>query len=89
MTNTLSELKRRNIFRVAGVYAVAGWLLAQLASVLESSLNMPGWFDTVVVSLLLICFPVAMILAWAFGIYRSLPLLSRMNIKGFKHKLLY
>jgi TolB-like protein/Flp pilus assembly protein TadD len=66
MTNTLSEFKRRNIFRVAGVYAVAGWLLAQMAAVLESSLNMPGWFDTVVVSLLLIGFPVAMILAWAF-----------------------
>jgi TolB-like protein/Tfp pilus assembly protein PilF len=74
MTNTLSEFKRRNIFRVAGVYAVAGWLLAQLASVLESSLNMPGWFDTVVVSLLLICFPVAMILAWAF----------EMTPEGFK-----
>ncbi|MFT5609731.1 MAG: TolB-like protein [Polaribacter sp.] len=74
MTNTLSELKRRNIFRVAGVYAVAGWLLAQLASALESSLNMPGWFDTVVVSLLLLGFPVAMILAWAF----------EMTPEGFK-----
>lgn len=62
----LSELRRRNIFRVAGVYAVAGWLLAQMAAVLENSLNMPSWFDTVVVSLLLIGFPIAMILAWAF-----------------------
>lgn len=66
MGNLLSELRRRNIFRVAGVYAVAGWLLAQMAAVLENSLNMPGWFDTVVVSLLLIGFPIAMILAWAF-----------------------
>ena len=66
MGNLLSELKRRNIFRVAGVYAVAGWLLAQMAAVLENSLNMPAWFDTVVVSLLLIGFPIAMILAWAF-----------------------
>lgn len=66
MNKLISELKRRNIFRVAGVYAVAGWLLAQMAAVLENSLNMPAWFDTVVVSFLLIGFPVAMILAWAF-----------------------
>lgn len=60
------ELKRRNVFRVAGVYAVVGWLLAQAAGVLENSLNMPGWFDTVVVSLLLLGLPVALVLAWAF-----------------------
>jgi TolB-like protein len=60
------ELKRRNVFRVAGVYAVVGWLLAQAAGVLENSLNMPGWFDTVAVSALLLGFPVAIILAWAF-----------------------
>jgi len=66
MGSLLSELKRRNIFRVAGVYAVAGWLLAQMASVLESSMNMPAWFDTMVVSCLLLGFPIAMILAWAF-----------------------
>jgi|GEM_PF-826515 len=66
MNNLLSELKRRNIFRVAGVYAVIGWLLAQMASVLEESMNMPGWFDTMVVSCLLLGFPIAMILAWAF-----------------------
>ena len=60
------ELKRRHVFRVAGVYAVAGWLIAQAAGVLENSLNMPGWFDTVIVSALLLGFPVALVLAWAF-----------------------
>lgn len=60
------ELKRRNLFRVAGVYAVVGWLLAQAAVVLETSLGFPGWFDGVVVGFLLIGFPVAMVLAWAF-----------------------
>lgn len=74
MGSILSELKRRNLFRVAGVYAVAGWLLAQMAAVLENSLNMPAWFDTVVVSFLLIGFPIAMILAWAF----------EMTPEGFK-----
>ena len=74
MSSIFSELKRRNVFRVAGVYAVVGWLLVQMAAVLENSLNMPGWFDTVVVSFLLIGFPIAMILAWAF----------EMTPEGFK-----
>lgn len=66
MGNFVSELRRRNIFRVAGVYAITGWLLAQMASVLEAALNMPDWFDTMIVSALLLGFPIAMILAWAF-----------------------
>ena len=60
------ELKRRNVFRVAGVYAVVGWLLTQVASALENALSLPGWFDTVIVSALLIGLPIALILAWAF-----------------------
>ncbi|NHK26624.1 tetratricopeptide repeat protein [Parvularcula flava] len=59
-------MRRRNVFRVAGVYAVVGWLIAQISSVLESSLSLPDWFDAVVVTLLLLGFPVAMLLAWAF-----------------------
>lgn len=68
MGKLFSELKRRNIFRVAGVYAVVGWLLAQMASVLENAMNMPTWFDTMVVSCLLLGFPIALILAWAFEV---------------------
>jgi len=64
--NFFRELRRRNVFRVAGVYAVVGWLIAQIASILESSLGLPDWFDAVVVTLLLLGFPVAMLLAWAF-----------------------
>ena len=60
------ELKRRNVFRVAGVYAVVGWLLTQVSSALENALSLPGWFDAVIVSALLIGFPIALILAWAF-----------------------
>ena len=61
-----SELKRRNVFRVAGVYAVVGWLLMQVAAALEDAVNLPAWFDGMVVSLLVICFPLALIFAWAF-----------------------
>jgi uncharacterized membrane protein YhdT len=62
----IHELRRRTIFRVAGVYAVVGWILAQASGVLEDALGLPAWFDTLVVSLLLIGFPIAMLLAWAF-----------------------
>ncbi|WOJ96472.1 hypothetical protein R0137_14630 [Congregibacter brevis] len=76
MPGFYSKLKQRNVFRVAGVYAVVGWLLAQIASTLESSLSLPAWFDSLVVSLLLLGFPVALVFAWAFeltpeGIRRS------------------
>ncbi len=66
MTEILTELRRRNIFRVAGVYAVVGWILMQVAGALENAMNLPPWFDTLVVSLLLLGFPIAMLLAWAF-----------------------
>ena len=66
MSNLFTELKRRNIFRVVSVYVVVGWLLMQFASILESSIGLPDWFDGMVVALLLIGFPIAMVLAWAF-----------------------
>jgi hypothetical protein len=59
----LGELKRRNVFRVAGVYAVVGWLLVQIAATIEEALVLPGWFDTVMVAFLGIGFPVALIFA--------------------------
>lgn len=54
------------MFRVAGVYAVVGWILAQASGVFEEALSLPPWFDTLVVSLVLLGFPIAMLLAWAF-----------------------
>lgn len=66
MQKLFAELRRRNVFRVAGVYAVIGWLLAQAAVLVEGPLSLPAWFDTFILSALLIGFPVAMIFAWAF-----------------------
>ncbi len=61
-----AELKRRNVIRVAGVYIVVGWLLVQVANALEESLNLPDWFDGMIVAVLLIGLPIALIFAWAF-----------------------
>ncbi|NNU16124.1 hypothetical protein HK107_07290 [Parvularcula sp. ZS-1/3] len=60
------ELRRRSVFRVAGGYAVLAWLLIQLAIALEATLLLPAWFDSGVTVLLILGFPVAVILAWAF-----------------------
>jgi TolB-like protein/Tfp pilus assembly protein PilF len=62
----VGELKRRNVFRVAGVYAVVGWLLVQIAATVEEAIALPPWFDAVVLSFLVIVFPIALVFAWAF-----------------------
>jgi TolB-like protein len=66
MEKFFKELRRRNVVRVAGVYAVAGWVLVQIATTLEESMNLPAWFDGLVVASLIIGLPIALILAWAF-----------------------
>ena len=66
MDKFFKELRRRNVVRVAGVYAVVGWVLIQIATTLEESMSLPGWFDGLVVAFLIIGLPIALILAWAF-----------------------
>ncbi|MFK8043100.1 MAG: adenylyl cyclase, partial [Congregibacter sp.] len=62
----LSELKRRNVFRVAGVYVVVSWVIVQVAATLEEAISLPTWFDAVAVSFLAIAFPIVLVFAWAF-----------------------
>ena len=66
MASLFNELKRRHVIRVAGIYTVVGWVLLQLANMLESAIGLPEWFDGMVVAALLIGFPIALVLAWAF-----------------------
>lgn len=66
MQKIFDELRRRNIFRVAGVYGASSWLIIQLGIAFETSLNLPGWFDRLLTTLVLLGFPIALILAWAF-----------------------
>lgn len=61
-----NELKRRNVFRVAALYAVTGWLIAQVADTFFTGLGLPAWTVTFVLALVIIGFPVAVILAWMF-----------------------
>ena len=62
----LAELKRRNVFRVAAVYAVVGWLLAQISDVALDAFESPTWVAKTILLLLVIGFPLAIVFAWAF-----------------------
>ena len=68
MGNFFQELKRRNVVRVVGAYLVVGWLLVQIATTLEESMQLPSWFDGVVVGLLIVGLPIAVIVAWVFDL---------------------
>jgi len=61
-----AELKRRHVYKVAIAYAVVAWLLMQVASQIFPFFEIPNWAVRLVVLLLIIGFPVALILAWAF-----------------------
>jgi len=64
--NFFSELKRRNVYKVAVAYAVVGWLLLQVATQVFPFLEIPNWAIRLVILLIAIGFPVALIIAWAF-----------------------
>ncbi len=62
----ITELKRRNVFRVGVAYAIVAWLLIEVASVLLPTFKAPEWVMQVCTFLLILGFPVALIFAWAF-----------------------
>ncbi len=61
-----SELKRRNVYKVAIAYAVVAWLLMQIATQVFPFLEIPNWAIRLVIMLIVIGFPIALIIAWAF-----------------------
>jgi len=63
-----SELRRRNVIKVALLYAVASWLLVWIVSQMVGSLGLSSWVSDYVLLLLAIGFPVALIFAWTYEI---------------------
>ena len=61
-----AELKRRNVYKVAIAYAVIAWLLIQIATQVFPFFEIPDWAVRFVVLAIIIGFPIALILAWAF-----------------------
>src|SRR3954466_5062014 len=64
--NFFSELKRRNVYKVAVAYGVVGWLVMQVASTVVPALHLPDFITTAIVVLVLLGFPIALVIAWAF-----------------------
>lgn len=61
-----TELKRRNVYKVAVAYAVVAWLLIQVATQVFPFFEVPNWAVRLVVLLIIIGFPIALVIAWAF-----------------------
>jgi TolB-like protein/Tfp pilus assembly protein PilF len=66
--NFFGELKRRNVYKVAVAYIVGGWALSQGIAQVFPVFDVPNWVIRLIVLLIIIGFPVAVILAWAFEI---------------------
>ena len=63
-----SELKRRNVYKVAVAYAVVAWLLLQAASIFFPAFHAPPWVMKTFIIVIIFGFPVALIFSWAFEI---------------------
>jgi TolB-like protein/Tfp pilus assembly protein PilF len=66
LKNFFSELKRRNVYKVAVAYAIVGWLLVQIATQVFPFLEIPNWVVRLVIAVVVIGFPIALVIAWAF-----------------------
>src|SRR6266851_1324960 len=64
--NFFGELKRRNVYKVAVAYAVAGWALAQGIAQVLPVFDIPNWVIRLIVLLIIIGLPIALVLAWMF-----------------------
>ena len=64
--NFFAELKRRNVYKVAVAYAVAGWALAQGIAQVFPVFGVSNWIIQLIVLLIVVGFPVALVLAWVF-----------------------
>ncbi|PYS45057.1 MAG: hypothetical protein DMF71_01275, partial [Acidobacteria bacterium] len=60
-----SELRRRNVFRVALTYAVVAWLLLEIAAVFVPILDAPEWIITAFLVVLALGFVLAMFISWS------------------------
>src|SRR5437899_12260808 len=64
--NFFAELKRRNVYKVAVAYAVVGWLVVQVTTQVFPIFEVPNWALRLIVLTIVIGFPIALVIAWAF-----------------------
>jgi len=68
MSGFFEEVKRRKVYRVAVAYVIAAGGIIQLGSAAFPAWELPNWALRLVIVLLLVGFPIALILAWAFDV---------------------
>jgi TolB-like protein len=90
---SFSELKRRNVFRVAAAYAVGAWVVVQAAGLGADAFEAPAWVMQMTITALIIGFVPAIILAWAFeltpeGIRRERDLIDHDSVSRYTAKRL-
>jgi TolB-like protein/tetratricopeptide (TPR) repeat protein len=66
--NFFGELKRRNVYKVAVAYVVVAWLLIQAGSIFFPAFDAPPWAIKIFIIVIVLGFPVALVLSWAFEI---------------------
>jgi TolB-like protein/Tfp pilus assembly protein PilF/thioredoxin-like negative regulator of GroEL len=64
--NFFAELKRRNVYKVAVAYGIVGWLVVQVGTSVLPAFHAPDWVAQTVIVLVMLGFPVALVIAWAF-----------------------
>src|ERR1700739_2220695 len=93
-----SELKRRNVYKVAVAYAVVAWLVLQAASIILPTFDAPSWVLKTLVVIIALGFVLAVTISWAFEMtpegmkrtaevssdeVRSLPYWSKKKFAAF------
>src|SRR4029434_390758 len=66
LRNFFAELRRRNVYKVAVVYGIVSWLVMQVAATMVPALHLSDAITSAVVLLVILGFPIALVLAWAF-----------------------
>jgi hypothetical protein len=71
MKKFIRELRRREVFRTAGLYVGVAWILIEVASVFFDAFGAPDWALQAIIILAVIGFPVTLVLAWIYDITES------------------
>jgi TolB-like protein/Tfp pilus assembly protein PilF len=82
----IAELRRRKVFKVGAAYLVVAWLLIQVVATIAPQLQLPEWAPRLITLMLLIGFPIALVMAWAFEVT---PEGVRLDIAPIGNKRMY
>lgn len=75
----LREMRRRHVLRIAGIYVAAGWVFIEVLANVLPIFEAPTWIAKVLTVILLLGFPIAVIIAWAFEITPEGIVLTEAN----------